>query len=97
MDQIKERYPFCVFIETAFSRFYEAVMGKNPATMNQFIETYKNDEHLSAFAESIHRNIVPIKFGITFKESSGFVEGNNNKFELIPHILYGRSGLFNLA
>ncbi|MFM2489779.1 transposase [Enterococcus avium] len=29
--------------------------------------------------------------------SSGFVEGNNNKFKLIKRIVYGRSGLVNLS
>ncbi|MTL74975.1 hypothetical protein GMA27_04945, partial [Turicibacter sanguinis] len=29
-------------------------------------------------------------------ESSGFIEGNNNKFKLLKRILYGRANLFNL-
>ena len=33
---------------------------------------------------------------ISFNESSGFVEGNNNKFKLIKRILYGRCNLVNL-
>ena len=30
-------------------------------------------------------------------ESSGFVEGNNNKFKLLKRIVYGTIGLVNLA
>lgn len=37
-----------------------------------------------------------VKNAISNSESSGFVEGNNNKFKLIKRILYGRANLVNL-
>ena len=42
-------------------------------------------------------NIAPVKNAISLDVSSGFVEGNNNKFKLLKRIVYGRSGLVNLA
>jgi len=44
----------------------------------------------------IEKDIAPIKNAISFPYSSGFVEGNNNKFKLLKRILYGRSDLVNL-
>lgn len=41
--------------------------------------------------------IISAKDTISHCESSGFVEGNNNKFKLIKRIVYGRSGLVNLT
>ncbi|MEE1031858.1 MAG: transposase, partial [Ruminococcus sp.] len=41
--------------------------------------------------------MAPVKNAISHPESSGFVEGNNNKFKLIKRIVYGRSGLVNLS
>ena len=44
----------------------------------------------------IEKDIAPIKNAISFPQSSGFVEGNNNKFKLLKRILYGRSKIVNL-
>ncbi|WP_265107692.1 transposase [Blautia obeum] len=40
--------------------------------------------------------MLPVKNAISFFISSGFVEGNNNKFKVFKRIVYGRSGLVNL-
>ena len=42
------------------------------------------------------RDITPVKNAISLSVSSGFVEGNNNKFKVLKRIVYGRSGLVNL-
>ncbi|MCB5548428.1 transposase [Blautia sp. MSK17_66] len=42
------------------------------------------------------KDILPVKNAISFFISSGFVEGNNNKFKVFKRIVYGRSGLVNL-
>ena len=64
------------------------------------VETDDNIENLKSgiqgFIKSIKKDITPIKAAISFNESSGFVEGNNNKFKLIKRILYGRCNLVNL-
>ena len=64
---------------------------------------HKNKENIEnvksgiqGFIKSIKKDITPIKAAISFNESSGFVEGNNNKFKLIKRILYGRANLVNL-
>ena len=44
----------------------------------------------------IKKDIAPVKNAISLPISSGFVEGNNNKFKLVKRILYGRSKLVNL-
>ena len=51
---------------------------------------------IQGFIKSIKKDIAPVKAAISFSESSGFVEGNNNKFKLIKRILYGRCNLVNL-
>lgn len=66
-------------------------------------EVYEPDDNIEnvksgiqGFIKSIKKDIAPIKAAISFSESSGFVEGNNNKFKLIKRILYGRCNLVNL-
>ena len=48
------------------------------------------------FCNGIKKDITPVKNAISFSVSSGFVEGNNNKFKVLKRIVYGRSGLVNL-
>ena len=48
------------------------------------------------FVESIKKDVTPIKNAISSVESSGFVEGNNNKFKLIKRILFGKAKTNNL-
>ncbi|AZV59029.1 transposase [Clostridium sp. AWRP] len=81
------------------------LLTKNPKTkkdetigkyINELIEKYR-DSSIASFCNGIERDIAPIKNAISLKVSSGFVEGNNNKFKLIKRIVYGKSGLVNLA
>ncbi len=66
----------------------------------EVIEVDDNIENVKSgiqgFIKSIKKDIAPIKAAISLPESSGFVEGNNNKFKLIKRILYGRCSLVNL-
>ncbi len=66
----------------------------------EVIELDDNIENIKSgiqgFIKSIKKDIAPIKAAISLPESSGFVEGNNNKFKLIKRILYGRCNLVNL-
>lgn len=70
-------------------------MGDDSKKLIDFIENYR-DSKLKGFVEGIEKDIAPIKNAISLPYSSGFVEGNNNKFKLIKRILYGRSNLVNL-
>ena len=63
--------------------------------LDKFINEFR-DSKVNGFINGIEKDIAPIKNAISYPYSSGFVEGNNNKFKLIKRILYGRSGLVNL-
>ncbi|WP_396631452.1 transposase [Longibaculum muris] len=63
--------------------------------LDKFINEFR-DSKVNGFINGIEKDIAPIKNAISFPYSSGFVEGNNNKFKLLKRILYGRSKLVNL-
>ena len=70
-------------------------MSETPELVDQFIDIYEGTE-IDNFCQSIKKDIAPVKNAISSKISSGFVEGNNNKFKLIKRIVYGKSKLVNL-
>ncbi len=70
-------------------------MDDDPNLIDQFLEIYENTK-INSFCESIKKDIAPVKNAISYEISSGFVEGNNNKFKLIKRIVYGKSKLVNL-
>ena len=96
INVIKEAYPTASYVETVFKDFRSILMGCLPEKIDDFIEQYKNSS-ISTFCNGLKKDIAPIKNAISHPESSGFVEGNNNKFKLIKRIVYGRSGLVNLS
>ena len=71
-------------------------MEKEPSKIDDFLEKY-TDSSLKGFCECIKKDIAPVKNAISLEVSSGFVEGNNNKFKLIKRIVYGRAKLVNLS
>ena len=96
IDLIYEKYPITKTIHDMFYDFYDALMSGQPNKMDCFVDKYK-DSALKNFCESIKKDITPVKNAISYKTiSSGFVEGNNNKFKLLKRIVYGRSNLTNL-
>jgi len=95
IDVIKEKYPVVIQVENTFREFHGIIMGDNPDKIDEFLEKYKNSE-IETFCNGIKRDIAPVKNAISHSVSSGFVEGNNNKFKLLKRIVYGRSGLVNL-
>ena len=70
-------------------------MGNDPEQLETFINDYESSP-IQGFIEGIKKDIAPVKNAISHSASSGFVEGNNNKFKLIKRILYGRANLVNL-
>ena len=96
IDIIKEAYPVADYVETVFKDFHRIIMGNSPEEIDIFIEQYE-ESVISTFCNGLKRDIAPVKNAISHPESSGFVEGNNNKFKLIKRIVYGRSGLVNLS
>jgi hypothetical protein len=93
---IKEKYPVVDKIETMFHSFHSIIMGDDPDEIDTFIDKYKDSE-IGGLCDGIKKDIAPIKNAISYEVSSGFVEGNNNKFKLIKRIVYGRSKLVNLS
>lgn len=96
IDLIKEYYPAVRWTEEVFHTFHSALMGKEPSQMDKFLEKYTGSS-INGFCECIKKDIAPVKNAISLEVSSGFVEGNNNKFKLIKRIVYGRAKLVNLS
>ena len=92
---IKEKYSIIGELKEIYDSFYSILMGDDPDKLDRFINNYKESK-LKVFVQGIEKDIAPIKNAISFPYSSGFVEGNNNKFKLLKRILYGRSDLVNL-
>lgn len=93
---IKEAYPAASRVELIFKEFHSVIMGTEPERLEEFLKKYKRSE-IKSFCNGIKKDITPVKNAISSSVSSGFVEGNNNKFKLIKRIVYGRSGLVNLT
>lgn len=92
---IKEKYPAVKELDEIYTLFHYVLMNNKEDELDLFIEQYVNSS-VSTFVNGLKKDIHPAKNAISFRESSGFVEGNNNKFKLIKRILYGRSKLSNL-
>ena len=92
---IKEKFPVAARVEEIFREFHAILMGKEADRLDGFLEQY-GDSEIRSFCNGIKKDITPVKNAISFDVSSGFVEGNNNKFKLLKRIVYGRSGLVNL-
>lgn len=95
IDILKAKYPVIDELDKIYTFFYDTIMGDKPEELDTFIEKY-SESSVKGFVEGIKKDIAPVKNAISFEISSGFVEGNNNKFKLLKRILYGRSGLVNL-
>ena len=95
IDAIKKRYDIVNVLKNAYYAFYTTLMGNDPEQLETFINDYESSL-IKGFIDGIKKDIAPVKNAISHSESSGFVEGNNNKFKLIKRILYGRANLVNL-
>ena len=95
IELIKEKYPIVAGVEQIFNDFHSVIMSDTPELVDQFIDIYEDTE-INDFCQSIKKDIAPVKNAISYNISSGFVEGNNNKFKLIKRIVYGKSKLVNL-
>ena len=96
IDKIKEKYPVAARVESIFKEFHGIIMGDEPENLDKFLKKYEDSE-IKSFCHGIKKDIAPVKNAISYPISSGFVEGNNNKFKLLKRIVYGRSGLVNLT
>lgn len=93
---IEEKYPVVSEVKESFKSFHDLLMGKEPGRLDEFLKEYQSS-FLRSFCTRLKKDIAPVKNAISLDTSSGFVEGNNNKFKLIKRMVYGRSGFVNLA
>ncbi len=70
-------------------------MGNDENKIDEFIKKYEKSK-LNSLCNGLKKDIAAVKNAISSKISSGFVEGNNNKFKLIKRIVYGKMNLVNL-
>jgi len=96
IDIIKRKYPIAARIEYIFKKFHGTIMGSEPDKLEEFLKEFEESK-IKSFCNGIKKDIAPVKNAISYPISSGFVEGNNNKFKLLKRIVYGRSGLVNLT
>ena len=90
IQQIKRIYPVVKIVENMFKEFHSLLMGKEESKLDEYLKKYEKSE-IQAFCNGIKKDIIPVKNAISFSISSGFVEGNNNKFKVLKRIVYGRS------
>ncbi len=95
IDIIKNKYPIVDEVEKIFKNFHYILMGNKDDDLDVFLKIYENST-IAQFCEGIKKDITAVKNAISSNISSGFVEGNNNKFKLIKRIIYGKSKLVNL-
>ena len=89
IEMIVNKYPIVKEVQTIFKDFHDTMFSNDEDMLDRFLDTYK--DKIPAFCNGIEKDIVAVKNAISSKISSGFVEGNNNKFKLIKRILYGKS------
>ncbi len=92
---ILDKYETARTVREIFCSFHSILMGNDPTKLDGFLEKY-GESGIQSFCNGIKGDIAPVKNAISHDVSSGFVEGNNNKFKLLKRIVYGRSGLVNL-
>lgn len=92
---IKEHYRIIEVLENIYDDFHKIIMGKDANLLKSFIDKYEISPAKS-FIHGIKDDIDSVINAISSPISSGFVEGNNNKFKLIKRILYGRANLDTL-
>jgi len=95
IDIIKEKHQIVEVLRNIYDDFHQTIMGKDPNKLEIFINKYEFSV-IKGFVDGIKDDVVSVGNAISSPVSSGFVEGNNNKFKLIKRILYGRANLDTL-
>lgn len=91
---IEDKYPIVTEVKNIFIDFHNTIFSKKTDKLDEFIEKY--EDKIFSFCNGLKKDIAPVKNAISSEISSGFVEGNNNKFKLIKRIVYGKMKLVNL-
>lgn len=88
-------YPVLSKLNDIWSSFKNAFDKKSPELIDEFIKHNINSEFESIrrFTKGINRDIIPVKNGILFQTTSGFVEGNNALLKNIKRSCGARTSL----
>lgn len=92
---IEEKYPIVKEVRNIFQEYHSIIMGNDENKIDEFIDRYETTK-ISSLCNGLKKDIAAVKNAISSPISSGFVEGNNNKFKLIKRIVYGKMNLVNL-
>ena len=95
LEIIEEKFPIAKEIKDIFQEYHSIIMGSDDNKIDEFINKYETSK-ISSLCNGIKKDIAAVKNAISSPISSGFVEGNNNKFKLIKRIVYGKMKLVNL-
>ena len=82
---IKLQYPMLGELEIMFKEFRQKIIDKEETSLDPYIEKY-TESRIKFFYSEYKKRYRPIKNAISLQESSGFVEGNNNKFTSAPWV-----------
>ena len=83
IDIIRQKYKTVGVLENIYNDFHEIIMGKDTALLENFIVKYESSI-VESFISGLKDDIVSVNNAISSELSSGFVEGNNNKFKVRP-------------
>lgn len=95
MPAILEAFPILTDIEQIFKFFHSIIMGNDITKLDDFIKEFQGSR-LDSFCNGLKKDEKAVKNAIIYDVSSGFVEGNNNKFKAIKRASYGRNKLNSL-
>ena len=95
IEIIEEKYSIVKEIKDIFQEYHSIIMGNDENKIDEFINKYETSK-ISSLCNGLKKDIAAVKNAISSSISSGFVEGNNNKFKLIKRIVYGKMNLVNL-
>ena len=94
---IQDRFPAVKLCDRIWSEFHGILMGKEPAQLEGFIESYDYEgSPVKSFINGIKKDIAPVKAAISSEVSSGFVEGGNCRYKVTKRLMFGRSGIHHL-
>ena len=103
MDLICEAYPDCKRIRDTFREFHDIIIvapkiedrtaekrEEGVENLKKFIAKHREDE-LMGFAKSLDEDLPYVTNAIMMDESSGGVEGRNNKVKVYEKLHFGRA------
>ena len=86
---ILNKYPKIKALRDYFVDYHSAVMGDDPMAIELFAENCRFPE-FKGFHDTLKRDMKAVKAAVQYMESSGLVEGGNNKYKTILRAHYGR-------